>query len=269
MDLVSVIIPTFNRADLIAKAIHSALNQTLAPFEVLVCDDGSTDSSRDMVESIGDPRIRWLEGEHSGLPAVPRNRGIWAAKGEWLAFLDSDDEWLPEKLDKQLAAAKKLNCLAACTNAHAHIPGKGIAGEMSNWPEEIIIFKNLIRNNPVICSSGLVHFSLMENVRGFPETPDLIEDYAFWLRVAAYTDIAFLKEPLLIYCNNPLSSVRSTFPTDIMVQRIGVFTDFLRWVAGRQDGPLLDKFMLRFALAYYVIKGTMHWDIPPCQGEEN
>jgi len=266
MNLVSVIIPTFNRADMIEKAVRSALNQTVPPLEVLVCDDGSTDNSKEIVDSINDPRVRWLEGPHSGLPAVPRNRGIWESKGDWLAFLDSDDEWLPEKLEKQLTAAKKLNCLAACTNALAYIPGKGIEGEMSSWNKEKIIFKNLIQSNPVICSSGIVHRCLIEDVRGFPETPDLIEDYAFWLRVAAYTDIAYVREPLLIYCNNPGSSVRSKFPTDVMVQRIGVFTDFLRWVAGRQDGNLLDNYMLRFALAYYVIRGTMNWDIPPCKG---
>jgi len=265
MDQISVIIPTWNRADLIEKAVRSALSQTVPPLEVLVCDDGSTDNSQEIVSSIGDPRIRWLEGSHSGLPAVPRNRGIWASKGDWLAFLDSDDEWQPEKLQKQLAAVKSLHCKAACSNAFALNPGKGIEGVMSSWNKEKIRFFDLIKSNQVICSSGMVHSSLMENVRGFPETPALIEDYAFWLRVAAYTDIAYVNEPLLVYWNNPASSVRSVFPADIMVQRTGVFTDFLRWVAGRQDGTLLDHYMLRFALAYYVMRGSMNWDIPPCK----
>ncbi|MFY9338906.1 MAG: glycosyltransferase family A protein [Methanosarcina flavescens] len=96
---ISVIIPTWNRAETLGKAISSALNQTLSPYEVLVCGvDGSPDQK--VVNSINDPRVRWIEGGKDGLASIPRNIGIKASKGEWLAFLDSDDEWLPEKLEK-------------------------------------------------------------------------------------------------------------------------------------------------------------------------
>src|SRR4051794_13419670 len=99
---VSVIIPTWNRAATLGPAIQSVLNQTYPPREVLVCDDGSTDNSVDVVAQLDDQRIRWLPGGRGGRPAIPRNRGIGAATGEWLAFLDSDDEWLPDKLERQL-----------------------------------------------------------------------------------------------------------------------------------------------------------------------
>src|SRR5690606_38869541 len=101
---ISVIIPTWNRAETLGKAISSALNQTLSPYEVIVCGvDGSPDQK--VVNSIKDPRVRWIEGGKDGLASIPRNRGIKASKGEWLAFLDSDDEWLPEKLEKQFKRA--------------------------------------------------------------------------------------------------------------------------------------------------------------------
>src|SRR5262249_7122187 len=99
---VSVIIPTWNRAATVMAAVESALAQTHAPLEVLVCDDGSSDDSAQRVGALPDPRVRWLPGPRGGRPAIPRNRGIAAARGEWLAFLDSDDEWLPDKLERQL-----------------------------------------------------------------------------------------------------------------------------------------------------------------------
>ena len=99
--IVSVIIPTYNRQHTLLAAIQSALSQTLPPLEVLVCDDGSTDGSAEAVAALDDPRVRWLTGPHAGYPAVPRNRGLREARGEWVAFLDDDDVWLPEKLAVQ------------------------------------------------------------------------------------------------------------------------------------------------------------------------
>lgn len=104
MTKISVIIPTWNRAETLGKAISSALNQTFPPFEIVVCGvDGSPD--QEIFNLINDPRMRWIEGGRDGLASIPRNRGIKASRGEWLAFLDSDDEWLPDKLEKQLEHA--------------------------------------------------------------------------------------------------------------------------------------------------------------------
>src|SRR5262245_1813867 len=100
---ISVIIPTWNRAQSVKRAISSALRQTHPPHEILVCDDGSTDNTEEVVRAMGDSRVRWIAGPHAGCPAVPRNRGIAASKGDWIAFLDSDDAWLPEKLEAQIA----------------------------------------------------------------------------------------------------------------------------------------------------------------------
>ncbi len=100
---VSVIIPTYNRADLIGRAIQSVLNQTYQDFEIIIIDDASTDNTEEVVNSFGDERLRYIRHkENSGESAAPRNTGIKAAKGEYIALLDSDDEWLPEKLEKQI-----------------------------------------------------------------------------------------------------------------------------------------------------------------------
>lgn len=90
---VSVIIPTWNRELRLKKTIESVLVQTLFPLEILVCDDGLTDNTFEIVKSLNHSKVKWILGEHSGLPAVARNRGIRESKGEWLAFLDSDDWW--------------------------------------------------------------------------------------------------------------------------------------------------------------------------------
>ena len=90
--LVSVIMPTWNRASIIEDAIRTVLDQTYANFELLVCDDGSTDNTHEILQAFDDERIKWLPAEeNSGKPSVPKNRGINKCQGEWIAFVDSDD----------------------------------------------------------------------------------------------------------------------------------------------------------------------------------
>jgi glycosyltransferase involved in cell wall biosynthesis len=208
----------------------SALNQTASPLEVLVCDDGSTDNSRKIIEAIGDARIRWIEGPRSGRPAIPRNRGIKESRGEWLAFLDSDDEWLPQKLEKQLELANRFQYRAACSNAHRHVPEKGLAENLLTLNSDRLKFDDLLRVNSVICSSALVHKSLFPVVSGFPEDHRLKawEDYALWLRVATQTDFAFIPEPLLMYRDDAANSIRRE-NTSVWKQRKAVFNDFISW----------------------------------------
>ena len=92
---------------------------------MLVCDDGSTDGSAGVVEAFDDPRVRWLPGAASGGPAAPRNRGIAAARGEWVAFLDSDDTWREGKLEAQLRLLESTLRASACTtNAYRCLPGR-------------------------------------------------------------------------------------------------------------------------------------------------
>ena len=103
---ISVIIPTFNRAELLKRALESVQCQTLLPYEVLVIDDGSTDHTKELVNSQF-PKVRFFHQEQKGVSAA-RNRGIQLAKGNWIAFLDSDDEWLPNKLRVQVQEITKF-----------------------------------------------------------------------------------------------------------------------------------------------------------------
>jgi glycosyltransferase involved in cell wall biosynthesis len=109
---VSVVIPTYNRASLLGRAIKSVLEQTYQDFEIIVVDDASTDNTEEVVRNLRDRRIRYLRHEKNRGGSAARNTGIRAAWGQYIAFQDSDDEWLPEKLKKQmevLAAATITN----------------------------------------------------------------------------------------------------------------------------------------------------------------
>lgn len=211
-------------------AISSALGQTVSPWEVLVCDDGSTDESEAVVRSFEDPRVKWLSGPRAGRPAGPRNRGVAASEGEWIAFLDSDDRWIPEKLERQSRHADNLGCKAVCSNALRLRPAESIASPLLSWSKPKVTFDDLLYTNYVVCSSAMIHSSLVADVGVFPEDADLkgSEDYALWLRIAARTDFAYLSEPLVIYTDDPGQSVRRDDP-DPITQKRRVIQDFLRW----------------------------------------
>jgi glycosyltransferase involved in cell wall biosynthesis len=107
---ISVVIPTYNRAYIVGRAIQSILNQTYQDFEIIVVDDGSTDNTEEVVKGFGDDRLRYTRHkENSGASAAPRNTGIQMARGEYVAFLSSDDEWLPQMLEKQINKFESLS----------------------------------------------------------------------------------------------------------------------------------------------------------------
>lgn len=229
---ISVIIPCWNSEKTIKKAIKSVLAQTLLPLEILVCDDGSTDKSKAVVTSLHSPLVKWLGGKkHSGRPAVPRNRGLKKAKGEWLAFLDADDLWLPNKLKEEIAAAKKTGCLAICSNAYKKTGGEHRKTLYFNLPEKRLTLSNLLITNLVICSSMLLHHSLLKKTGYFPQDNQTYggEDYTLWLRVASLTNIAYLKKPLVIYNDQPEISARSKVNKNPLLLKLQVLKNFLSW----------------------------------------
>ncbi|MBH0208302.1 MAG: glycosyltransferase family 2 protein, partial [Nitrospira sp.] len=117
MACVSVIIPTFNRFPLLCRAVDSVLNQTHGDLEIIVIDDGSTDDTPALFAQLF-PTVHYVKTDHSGLPAIARNVGIRLAKGEFVAFLDSDDQWLPDKLSQQMEPLQRNPDIGlACSNA--------------------------------------------------------------------------------------------------------------------------------------------------------
>lgn len=230
---ISVIIPTWNRADSLVCAIKSALAQTLPPLEILVCDDGSTDETEKVLSAFNDDRVVWLPGKRTGLPACPRNRGILKSRGNWIAFLDDDDAWLPNKLQRQIDALRISGCLASCCDAfRVKSNTDELLDTLLDLKNERLDFDDLLEVNKVICSSVLVRKDILLIAGGFSENASLKagEDYALWLRIATLTGFAVVPEPLLIYLDIPHQSVRKD-GMDAENKYLAVLDDFHIWAS--------------------------------------
>ncbi len=229
MESISVIIPTYNRKATLIRAINSVLNQTVPVKEILVCDDGSTDNSWQEVEQLKRDNIIWLPCGRNGRPAIPRNRGILKATGNWVAFLDSDDEWLPEKLTQQLSTLKQSGLQAVAANANRIVEGKSF-GLYGTFQGARITFNELLSCNYNICSSVMVARDVLLKTAGFPEaeTFKAIEDYSLWLKLTTATDFAYIPQALLNYYDNSPDSIRTA--NDTWKQRYIIFTDLVSWI---------------------------------------
>jgi teichuronic acid biosynthesis glycosyltransferase TuaG len=236
---ISVIIPTFNRADTLINTINSVLKQTYPVHEIIICDDGSTDESRHLVGQLKDKRIKWLDCGRNGGPAIPRNMGVLQSTGNWIAFLDSDDEWFPHKIEKQIAAAAQYQLPVLCSNA-SRIRNGIESGSYGRFKGDVITFKDLTLENAVICSSVLVQKKLLLDISLFPEGKEFIaiEDYALWLRLSTRTNFVYLNENLLKYFDNFETSIRTNYSDSWVIMEI-VFSDFKLWL--RKKGIVLQK----------------------------
>lgn len=198
---VSVIIPTYNRADLVVRALRSVLDQTYQNFEVIVIDDASEDNTRDAVKSFNDERITYIRQNENKGGSAARNRGIKVTKGKYIAFLDSDDEWLPEKLEKQVALFESVPLkVGAIYTGLVYIKednkqlGKRIP-ELEGDISKHVVFDNCV--GPL--SSGIVRKECLENCGLFDERLPACQDWDIWIRIAKKYDFAFLEEPLVKY----------------------------------------------------------------------
>jgi teichuronic acid biosynthesis glycosyltransferase TuaG len=211
---VSVIIPTYNRAQQVQKAVESVLIQTFRNFEIIVVDDGSTDNTEELLRKLAG--IRYIRIGHSGFPAVTRNTGIREASGNYIAFLDSDDTWLPEKLEKQVILLDGNDEIGlVCTNGYKVRKGEDRKEKFFTLSSDHcgFLLDKLLKRNFVITSSVLVRKELLQMTGLFSESMDLrrSQDYDLWLRVAAVSEIYFLAEPSVVYLDAPMESVRKGF----------------------------------------------------------
>jgi teichuronic acid biosynthesis glycosyltransferase TuaG len=242
---VSVIIPTYNREHLVTRAIESVLNQTMESLEVLVCDDCSKDNTIDVVSKIYDPRVKLLSSTSNQGVAAVRNLGIKNSSGEWIAFLDDDDEWLSTKLEKQLAFIKKEKCKACCCSGYIFIPGKGKTGVFDSWDKARIKFCDLLRYNMIYNSTVLLNKSLLNECDKIPNV--VCEDYATWLRIATQTDFAYLREPLILYRQDYVNSLTGTIKMNGYQQRREIWADFLKWAQDKK----IDSFYINLGHMVY------------------
>ncbi len=203
---VTVIIPTYNRAGLLPRALYSVLTQTVSDFEILIIDDGSTDDTHSVIaKKFDEPRIRYVPLSVNGGVAAARNHGIELAQGEYLAFLDSDDEWKPEKLAQQLSAVEA--CVeptkAICYCAYFYDYGSG-----SKIKPDRGIEKSEPLSEYLYCSFGSVQTSTIlvhRDLGRLGKFPSLgAEDTDYLLQMeAAGGEFCFVNQPLSVYHADP------------------------------------------------------------------
>ncbi len=198
---VSVIIPTYNREKTILRALQSVLDQTYTNLEVLVIDDGSTDSTADIVNSISDERVKYIVLEKNGGPSNARNVGVQLAGGEWIAFQDSDDSWHKDKLEVQMAYAKEHPeyAMIYCMYNMNFKDGRTIVVPSKPLPEvmEGDVLKTLLVKNVVGAPTVLIKKKDFLTVGGFDTSYKALEDWEFALRFAMIYKIGFVQEPLM------------------------------------------------------------------------
>jgi len=196
--LISVIIPTYNHGQFVTQAVDSVLQQTLHPLEVIVVDDGSTDETREKLRCYGE-RIRYIYQTNQHLSAA-RNTGIKLARGEWVAFLDSDDMWHPQKLERQLLAIRKLPQPAPIGTDTFRFTTSLPALEMrfqGNPRVQQFGLRDMVYGVSFGSGSGiLVPKSHLEKAGLFDESLRAVEDWDLWLRLAAHTPLAKVCECL-------------------------------------------------------------------------
>lgn len=187
----SIVIPTYNRASTLKLTLDSVVAQTYTDFEVLVMDDGSTDNTEAVVESYLDPRIRYEWGPNSGGPATPRNRGIDAARADWICFLDADDLWYKGKLKRVAEVIETtLSLDLVCHNERMSVLATAKKTPLHYGPFEPNFYQVMLRLGNRVSTSAVTVRRDFLNRHGlrFNQSSDyvIVEDYDMWLQVAFY-----------------------------------------------------------------------------------
>jgi glycosyltransferase involved in cell wall biosynthesis len=251
---VSVIIPIYNRADLLPRAMSSVLNQTFQDFELIIVDDGSTDNTKQVVEEFQkkDKRIKYIWQENSGGPAKPRNIGIKDSQGEYIAFLDSDDDWLPEKLEKQLEIFEKnRQTNLGFVGCNALIVKEDKIQEYKTPKYKNILPKILEGCFIWSCSSVIIKKLVLDKVGFFDENLKIGDDWDMWIRIIinGYS-FDFVDEPLFKYYihSGNISALKN-------IKKIAVDYNFLleKYKKYYEQNPKIYSNRLRYTGASYIL----------------
>jgi glycosyltransferase involved in cell wall biosynthesis len=256
---VSVVIPCYNAEPYIAATIRSVLAQDLPGMEIIVVDDGSSDRSLDLVREQF-PAVRVVTQANQGVAAA-RNHGLRLARGEWVAFVDADDIWLPGKLKAQF---DEMAAIPGCRMSYtawqvwpsvAAEPGadylaqlEGTAADRKRWSGASgWIYPQLLLDCVVWTSTVLARRALFDEIGGFDTTLRIGEDYDLWLRASRVTPIHRVARPYALYRTHPASITRS-LPTDNYRARV-IGRALANWGMRSPDGSSADKAAVRRLLA--------------------
>lgn len=276
LPIISVIVPTYNCAQYLPEALDSILAQQYPNLEIIVVDDGSSDGSAEIAESYGSP-VRVIRQQNKG-PAAARNRAAQEAKGEYLAFLDGDDIWLPGKLKAQVdyiqshpeakivyASLKRWRMNeesntyppkeAVATNQH----NVGIDESCSGW-----IYHKLLLDSMISIITAIIPHTLFDALGGFDESLKIGEDYDFWLRASRITQAHKLNRDVALYRINPASTTHVPRPNNIAQDMLlRVIKQY--GLTSPNGDAISDKQMRRRLFTIVFNHGYMHyWNGTPC-----
>jgi len=207
---VSVIIPTYNRAHLVGRAIRSVLNQTYQDFELIVVDDASTDNTEEVIRSFDDNRIRYIRHDENKGAAAARNTGIRAARGWYIAFQDSDDEWMPTKLEKQIKALENAPAKVGVVYTDMW---RIYSGKKKYWhspiiaPQDGIIYEEALdwRVMGIGIGTAVIKRECFDRAGLFDERLPRYIDFELFVRLSKYCCFYQINEPLVNYYASPRS----------------------------------------------------------------
>ncbi|MCA1959543.1 MAG: glycosyltransferase [Desulfomonile sp.] len=209
---VSVIIPTYNRVELLKQTVDSVRRQTFPDFELIVVNDGSSDGTSEWLDT--QPDIRRLDRENSGI-AASRNAGAAIAAGRWFAFLDHDDLWAPDKLEVQAKFAKENPEVALIAARHVRIGRNKETPRRNRWIKGDLFVK-AFSESFIHTSSVMIRRDVFHEIGGFPTRYRFADEFDVWLRIAARHPIAYVDDPLVFI---------RFYEANTSHNRIGVRTD--------------------------------------------
>ena len=253
--LVSIVIPTYNHAPMLQRALATVIEQTYQNWNAIVVNNFSTDNTLEVVAKFNDPRIQCVNFRNNGVIGASRNEGIKLATGEYVAFLDSDDTWFPTKVEKSVASLESGSDLVC--HAEYWIDESGKSRLVTYGPSEAATHHNLIyKGNRISTSATMVRATLLKEVNGFDVSPELIstEDYDLWIRLAAKSNkFAFIDEPLGEYHrhdNNVSANIEKHLAAELALlsKHFAANARFEHVIARRR----------RTALAYYGAGRSLH-----------
>jgi len=195
---VSAVIPSYNRFSFLVQAVESVFRQSFESWELVVVDDGSTDETRDFLNSMRDPRVRSVRQENAGVSSA-RNRGVAESRAPLVAFLDSDDLWMPGKLAAQVEFFSLNSGAAICqTEEIWERRGRRVNPGLKHAKKSGRIFRDCLPLCIVSPSAVMMRRSAFDKLGGFDESLPACEDYDLWLRAALRFEIHTLPEPLIV-----------------------------------------------------------------------
>jgi len=199
-ELITVILPTFNRLDFLESTLGSVFGQTHRGFHIVVVDDGSTDGTEAYVQKLNNQtNLRYLRIPHCGMPGKVRNAGARLATGEYLAFLDSDDLWKPEKLARQVAYFEEHQEIRICHTREIWQRGERIVSQAGQKHRRSgNVFADALKKCIIGPSTVMIRRELFEELGGFREDLEIAEDYELWLRITARYPVGYIDEPLVV-----------------------------------------------------------------------